>query len=98
MTLCLAQSLIENEGKFIPQDQVKRFIRWYNDGYLSSTGICFDIGATTRIALESWEEFFQQLPAGLSYLDPETYRLAQARVDNLLKRKVFHPCSSLRKI
>jgi ADP-ribosylglycohydrolase len=54
MALCLAESLIESQG-FDPVDQLKRYVRWYRDGYFSSTGRCFDIGATTRTALHQFE-------------------------------------------
>ncbi len=50
MALCLATSLIERRG-FDAMDQVQRYVRWWKDGYLSSTGQCFDIGITTRAAL-----------------------------------------------
>ena len=51
MALCLAESLVECQG-FNPQDQMQRYLRWYQTGYLSSTGLCFDIGNATRSALE----------------------------------------------
>jgi ADP-ribosyl-[dinitrogen reductase] hydrolase len=54
MGLCLAESLIEREG-FDPVDQLERYVRWYRDGYLSSTGGCFDIGNTVRDALIRFE-------------------------------------------
>ena len=54
MALCLAESLLESQG-FDPLDQMERYLRWYRQGYLSSTGACFDIGATTRSALQSFE-------------------------------------------
>src|SRR5438874_1262243 len=50
MALCLTESLIERSG-FDPIDQLQRYWRWYHDGYLSSTGSCFDIGSTTSLAL-----------------------------------------------
>ena len=50
MALCLATGLIESGG-FDPKDQMERYVRWWRDGYLSSTGECFDIGITTRTAL-----------------------------------------------
>jgi len=53
MALCLATSLLEQNG-FDAQDQMERYWRWYQDGYLSSIGRCFDIGNTTRIALEEF--------------------------------------------
>lgn len=54
MALCLAESLVEQRG-FDPLDQMRRYLRWYREGYLSSTGRCFDIGNTTRAALERFE-------------------------------------------
>jgi ADP-ribosyl-[dinitrogen reductase] hydrolase len=50
MALCLAESLIEREG-FDPIDQLRRYTRWREEGHLSSTGKCFDIGRTTAAAL-----------------------------------------------
>jgi ADP-ribosylglycohydrolase len=54
MALCLAESLIECQG-FDPRDQMQRYVRWYRDGHLSSTGICFDIGNTVGAALGAFE-------------------------------------------
>jgi ADP-ribosyl-[dinitrogen reductase] hydrolase len=54
MALCLAESLIECRG-FDVADQVRRYVRWYRDGHLSSTGWCFDIGNTVRRVLETFE-------------------------------------------
>jgi ADP-ribosyl-[dinitrogen reductase] hydrolase len=34
---------------------MQRYLRWYRDGHLSSTGYCFDIGNTTRDALVRFE-------------------------------------------
>lgn len=50
MALCLAESLVESGG-FDAADQMRRYVRWYRDGHLSSTGSCFDIGNATRTAL-----------------------------------------------
>lgn len=50
MALCLAESLIHCHG-FNPEDQMNRYISWYRQGHLSSTGKCFAIGNTTRSAL-----------------------------------------------
>lgn len=55
MALCLAESLIER-GDFDPRDQMERYVRWYRHGHLSSTGTCFDIGATTLNALRRFEQ------------------------------------------
>jgi ADP-ribosylglycohydrolase len=54
MALCLAESIIECGG-FDAADQMRRYVRWWRTGYLSSTGVCFDIGNTTRAALRKFE-------------------------------------------
>ncbi len=55
MALCLADSLIERRG-FDPHDQMQRYVRWYQEGYMSSTGYTFDIGNTTKAALDRFIE------------------------------------------
>jgi ADP-ribosylglycohydrolase len=50
MALCLAESLIEKQG-FDPVDQLERYTLWQEEGHLSSTGHCFDIGITVSGAL-----------------------------------------------
>ena len=54
MALCLAESLIEIGG-FDPKDQMKRYCRWMDEGYLSSNGRCFDIGGTVRNVLNRFK-------------------------------------------
>lgn len=53
MALCLAESLVECGG-FDVRDQIERYCAWYERGHWSSTGRCFDIGNTTRAALERY--------------------------------------------
>ena len=53
MALCLAESLIERCG-YDPKDQMERYCRWHEQGYLSSNGRCFDIGITVRGALAAY--------------------------------------------
>lgn len=53
MALCLASSLITHHG-YNPYDQLVRYKWWYQKGFLSATGNCFDIGGTTRAALEEF--------------------------------------------
>lgn len=53
MALCLAHSLLCRHG-FDPVDQMNRYCNWYNVGYMSSTGECFDIGSTTAQALRHY--------------------------------------------
>jgi ADP-ribosyl-[dinitrogen reductase] hydrolase len=54
MALCLAESLVEQQA-FDPVDQMKRYVRWWREGYLSSKGTCFDSGGTVRSALSHFE-------------------------------------------
>jgi ADP-ribosylglycohydrolase len=54
MALCLAESLLE--CGFDPHDQMRRYLKWYRHGYLSSTGECFDIGNATSAALHRFEK------------------------------------------
>ncbi len=63
MALCLAESLIERRG-FDAQDQLQRYVRWWKKGHLSCTGYCFDIGTTTRMALEQFQA--TGVPSGLT--------------------------------
>ena len=55
MALCLATSLVET-GVFNPKNQMDRYCRWNNDGYLSSNGKCFDIGSTVAEALSQYRK------------------------------------------
>jgi ADP-ribosyl-[dinitrogen reductase] hydrolase len=54
MALCLATSLVEMGG-FDAADQMSRYYDWYENGYLSSTGTCFDIGNTVSQALQQYK-------------------------------------------
>jgi ADP-ribosylglycohydrolase len=55
MALCLAESLIEQQG-FDLVHQLQKYVQWYREGYLSSTGRCFDIGSTTLDGLRQFEK------------------------------------------
>lgn len=55
MALCLAESLLSKDG-FDAADQMGRYLDWWQWGYLSSTGRCFDIGSTVRQALSRYQE------------------------------------------
>jgi len=78
MALCLANSLVARRD-YVPYDQLVRYKWWYQHGYMSSTGSCFDIGSATRQSLVEFErrqkEFAKKykIPLGdLDYLsDPE---------------------------
>ena len=58
MALCLAVALLGNETSTTTVHpsvvQMNLYRRWYESGYLSSTGDCFDIGITVRTALNTF--------------------------------------------
>ena len=55
MALCLAESLVTCEG-FHASHQMGLYVRWWREGYLSSTGCCFDIGNTVKDALKRYQQ------------------------------------------
>ena len=64
MALCLASSLIENG--FDTLDQMNRYMRWYEHGYMSSNGRCFDIGNATYDALVNFKRTGDPIAGSLS--------------------------------
>ncbi|QSX35395.1 ADP-ribosylglycohydrolase family protein [Shewanella avicenniae] len=54
MALCLGHSLVESDG-FDAHDQMLRYCNWMENGYMSSIGICFDIGSTVSTALRHFQ-------------------------------------------
>ncbi|MDH4610322.1 ADP-ribosylglycohydrolase family protein [Pseudomonas sp. BN102] len=68
MALCLAESLLAKNG-FDAKDQMARYLNWWQWGYLSSTGQCFDIGVTVRQALMSYQSTGQPYAGSI---EPET--------------------------
>jgi ADP-ribosyl-[dinitrogen reductase] hydrolase len=69
MALCLGTSLLE-KGGFDAEDQMQRYVRWWETGYLSSTGTCFDIGSTVELALRTY------IDTGEAYAGPSGKRSA----------------------
>ena len=53
MALALADSLLASESLDC-QDLMERFVAWWRNGEYSPTGNCFDIGITTRNALQRY--------------------------------------------
>jgi ADP-ribosyl-[dinitrogen reductase] hydrolase len=86
MTLCLAQSLIDHNGDFVPQDAVAKYIKWYSNGYMSATGECFDIGNATRVSLGTWMSFFEDIPVHRA--SRASLEDAQYEIDKRLNTKV----------
>lgn len=55
MALCLAASLVECQG-FNPADQMERYLRWRDEGYMGVHGKFFDIGGTIATALSTYQK------------------------------------------
>lgn len=53
LALCIASSLAET-GAYDPRDQLERFVRWRDHGFMSSTGRCFDMGYQTSQGLDEF--------------------------------------------
>lgn len=87
MTLCLARSLIASKGNFIPQAAIRNYVKWHENGYLSATDECFDIGSGTRQALMIWRRYFDRSPH-IRENDPNGHEGGQPEIDRALKREV----------
>ncbi|KAL8790791.1 MAG: hypothetical protein Q9213_000415 [Squamulea squamosa] len=83
MTLCLAQSLVDSNEDFVLLDQVKKYVQWFENGYMSSTGKCFDIGNATRNALSIWKATLAKGGSGC-----EVLASGQLAIDKALKHKI----------
>ncbi len=72
MALCLAESLLECNG-FDARDQVARYHRWQQEGYLSATGQCLGITAGTAraLAMAQWRRQVFSGSHDPQLLDPE---------------------------
>ncbi|KAI4176281.1 MAG: hypothetical protein LQ343_001019 [Gyalolechia ehrenbergii] len=63
-------------------DQVKKYIRWLEEGYMSSIGKYFDIGNATRNSLCIWRDTFRAVTSG------EQWEKGHAAIDKASKKKV----------
>jgi ADP-ribosyl-[dinitrogen reductase] hydrolase len=72
MALCLADSLLATDG-FDARDQVERYKRWQREGYLSATGQCLGITASTAraLAMANWRRQLFSGSHAPQQLDPE---------------------------
>jgi len=77
MALCLAIALL-NHNNNDPQTlhpstvQMNLYRRWYESGYLSSNGLCFDIGITVRTALNKFSTEYDRTD-GQKFLNADAY-------------------------
>jgi ADP-ribosyl-[dinitrogen reductase] hydrolase len=63
LMLCLLASLLEKRA-FDPEDAGRRFVAWYDEGYMAAGGVVFDIGGTTRSAISRLRKGVPALEAG----------------------------------
>lgn len=72
MALCLAESLLACR-EFDSRDQVERYLRWQQEGYLSATGVCVGITPSVVRALAAAQWRRQVFPGSHEpkQLDPE---------------------------
>ena len=61
LTLCLVDSLCSG---FNLRDIAEKFIKWYKDGYWTPFGYAFDIGRTTKIAINNLINGIEPIKAG----------------------------------
>ena len=60
MALCLAHSLLDTHSSSNGEltndtvSQVRNYLKWMREGYMSSVNECFDVGAATSSALKEW--------------------------------------------
>lgn len=54
MTMCLVHSIIDMNGKVVPEDVMNKFMDWYFYAQYTATGNVFDCGLICQHAIESW--------------------------------------------
>lgn len=56
MTLALAQSIIDSQGKYNHALSIQYFVDWFAAGRFSTIDRAWDVGYSTRSALQSWRK------------------------------------------
>ncbi|KAJ5376038.1 hypothetical protein N7509_012924 [Penicillium cosmopolitanum] len=56
MTLALAQSIIDSNGKYDHELSIKYYIQWMRKGRFSTTDYAWDMGISTREAIGTWKD------------------------------------------
>lgn len=76
MALCLAVALLnhtnDTQSLRLSAQQMNLYRRWYESGYLSSNGECFDIGITVRTALNKFVSEYDR-SEGKKFFDTDAY-------------------------
>ena len=63
LMLCALASLVE-QGGFDPEDMGRRFVAWFDEGYMAAGGVVFDYGRSTRAAISRLRDGVPALQAG----------------------------------
>ncbi|MGB8694052.1 MAG: ADP-ribosylglycohydrolase family protein [Steroidobacteraceae bacterium] len=92
MALCLAESLAET-GSCNARDQVTRYSRWQREGYLSATGQCLGITASTAQALASAQ--WRQQPYAGSHDPQQLHPEALSRVAPVVLHAFADPAQAV---
>lgn len=82
MAMCMAESILDRQQNDLA-DQLRRYLAWWKQGYLSSNGRCFDIGNTTRHQLSRFARTQEQVdpePDEESAANGSLMRLAAAPI------------------
>jgi len=88
MALCLAESLIQNEGRVVEKDNLSRYVNWLQYGHNSSTGKCFDIGNGTALSLDRFRNGDWKPYPPSSAGNGSLMRLVPVVIANFRKREV----------
>lgn len=64
LAIAEVDSIIENKGEIDYDDIMERFLSWWNEGAYSSFGYAFDIGNSTRNALDKYQDGYPALMCG----------------------------------
>ena len=64
LMLCTIASYLAH-GRLEPSDLGERFVRWFDEGYMAAGAVVFDIGGTTRRALDRIRGGMSALEAGV---------------------------------
>lgn len=91
MALCLAESLVEKGWD--ADDQMKKYISWWLEGYNSVKGECFDIGGATRRALSSYNMLGQFIDDSQAAGNGVLMRLAPVPMYLFQSNDILHKCA-----
>ncbi|KAJ5110500.1 hypothetical protein N7532_001035 [Penicillium argentinense] len=87
MTLALAQSIVDTDGKYNHALSIKYYVQWIETGRFSTTDKAWDVGGSTRRSLKVWKQ------QGVDNLQG-----TQEKVNSQLNRDEFSGNGSLMRI